>query len=93
MRQRTPRTSSDTCVGTLMSLVEGPTRQLPPNHENDHHAHRQLIETAERCPLFAFISDYLRTHPSEPHATLGFFLCLHLAVALPKFRANRICGF
>ena len=31
MRQRTPRTSSDTCVGTLMSLDEGPTRQLPPN--------------------------------------------------------------
>ena len=46
MRQGTPRTSSDTCVGTLMSLDEGPTRQLPPNHENDHHAHRQLAPGA-----------------------------------------------
>ena len=33
-----------TCVGTLMSLGEGPTRQLPRNHENDHHAHRQLFQ-------------------------------------------------
>ena len=44
MPQGTPRTSSDTCVGTLMRLDEGPTRQLPRNHENDHHAHRQLFQ-------------------------------------------------
>ena len=47
------------------------------------------IETAERCPRFAFISGYLRAHPLEPNTTLDFFLCLHLAAVLPEFRANR----
>ena len=45
MRQGTPRTSPDTCVGTLMSLGEGPTRQLPHNLANrgtlPHH--RELL--------------------------------------------------
>ena len=71
--------------------LEGGTEE--PSHIRHTRGVCLIIETAERCPSFGCISDYLRTHPSEPHATLDFFLCLNLAVTLPKFRANRICGF
>ena len=41
-----------------------------------------------KVSVICCISGYLHTHPLEPHTSLDIFLCFHLAVALPKFRAN-----
>ena len=58
---------------------------------NDNNNLGQSIETAQRCPIFAFKSGYLWNCTLDRYTSLDRFLCLRPAVPLLKFQGNRIC--